>query len=52
MSPTRYALNQAPVVIMLENYRTGLIWKLMRSRPRIVRGLQRAEFEGGWLADI
>jgi hypothetical protein len=35
--------------MMIENYRTGFIWKLMQSCPFIVRGLRRAGFRGGWL---
>ena len=34
---------------MIENYRSGLVWKTMRKNPHIVRGLQRAGFTGGWL---
>ena len=28
-------LNQAPMVVMIENYRTGLIWKLFMSNPEL-----------------
>ena len=34
---------------MIENYRTGLIWDLMRRCPYLARGLERAGFRGGWL---
>jgi hypothetical protein len=34
---------------MIENYRTGLIWRLLRVNAYIVRGLCRAGFTGGWL---
>jgi hypothetical protein len=34
---------------MIENWRTGLIWKTMQRNPHIVRGLRRAGFAGGWL---
>jgi hypothetical protein len=34
---------------MIENYRSGFIWRLMRSCPDIVTGLRRAGFSGGWL---
>ena len=44
-----YGLDQGPIVMMIENYRSGLIWQLMRQCPHIVRGLQRAGFRGGWL---
>jgi hypothetical protein len=49
ISPWHYGLNQGPVVLMIENYRTGLIWRLMRTCPYIVTGLERAGFRGGWL---
>jgi hypothetical protein len=44
-----YGLDQGIAVLMIENYRSGLIWKLMRSSPPIRTGLKRAGFEGGWL---
>jgi hypothetical protein len=44
-----YGLDQGPIVMMIENYRSGLIWRLMRRCPYIVEGLRRAGFAGGWL---
>ena len=44
-----YGLTQGPIVAMIENYRSGLIWRLMQNDPVIRRGLQRAGFTGGWL---
>jgi hypothetical protein len=41
--------DQGPVVTMIENQRSGMIWEAMRSHPAIKRGLQRAGFTGGWL---
>ncbi len=38
-------LNQAPMVVMIENYRTGLIWKLFMSNPEISKGLIKLEAE-------
>ncbi len=49
LSQGYYSLDQGPVVLMIENYRTGLIWRLMRRCPYIVGGLLRAGFQGGWL---
>ncbi|MFI5256317.1 MAG: glucoamylase family protein [Gemmatimonadales bacterium] len=49
VSPAHYAINQGPVVLMVENYRSELIWRSMRRCPYIVDGLRRAGFEGGWL---
>jgi hypothetical protein len=34
---------------MIENYRTGLLWKLMRACEPLARGLKRAGFRNGWL---
>jgi hypothetical protein len=44
------SIDQGPIVAMIENYRSGLIWKLMQRHPHIRRGLERAGFTGGWLA--
>jgi len=49
VSPWHYGINQGPINPMIENYRTGLLWRLMRSCPYVVTGLQRAGFTGGWL---
>ena len=43
-------IDQGPIVLMTENHRSGLIWKVMRTNPYIVRGLCRAGFAGGWIA--
>lgn len=48
-SPWHFGLHQGPIVLMIENYRTGLIWRLMRACPPLARGLHRAGFAGGWL---
>jgi hypothetical protein len=40
----------AAVVLMIENYRTGLLWNIMRRCPPVVAGLQRTGFRGGWLS--
>ena len=42
-------IDQGALLAMIENCRSGLIWRIMRSNPYIVRGLQRAGFAGGWL---
>jgi len=44
-----YGLDQGPIIMMIENYRTEFIWRLMRRCPFIVTGLRRAGFSGGWL---
>ena len=42
-------LDQGPILAMIENYHSGLIWKYMRKSPYIRQGLIRAGFTGGWL---
>ncbi len=42
-------IDQGPIVLMLENYRSELIWSVMRESDIIVRGLCRAGFTGGWI---
>jgi hypothetical protein len=49
ISPHHYGINQGPIVIMIENSRTELVWRLMRACPYVVAGLRRAGFSGGWL---
>lgn len=43
------AIDQGPVVAMIENYRTGLLWKLFMSCPEVQKGLQKLDFESPWL---
>ena len=43
-------IDQGPILGMIENYRSELIWKYVRKSPYIRRGLERAGFTGGWLA--
>ncbi len=52
VSPVFCGLNQGPIVIMIENYLSGLVWQLMRSCRPIVAGLRAAGFTGGWLATV
>jgi hypothetical protein len=49
ITPFHFGIDQGPVILMIENYRTGLIWNIMRKSPYIVAGLRRAGFQGGWL---
>lgn len=49
-SPGCYGLEQGPIVLMIENHRSGLLWRSMKRCPHLVTGLRRAGFTGGWLA--
>lgn len=42
-------IDQGPIIAMIENYRSELVWRVMRNNPHIRRGLERAGFSGGWL---
>jgi len=43
------AIDEGPIVVMMENYRSGLIWKLFMSCPEIQKGLKKLGFESPWL---
>jgi hypothetical protein len=49
VSPGNFGLDQGIVVMMIENHRSELIWRLMRTCPYIRAGLLHAGFRGGWL---
>jgi hypothetical protein len=51
ISHNHFALDQGPVILMIENYRSELIWRLMRSCPYVATGLRRSGFRGGWLTE-
>jgi hypothetical protein len=44
-----FGLNEGPILMMIENFHTELIWKTIQQCPYMVKGLQRAGFRGGWL---
>lgn len=48
--PQRYlAIDQGPIVVMMENYRSAFIWKLFMSAPEIQTALRKLEFQSPWL---
>jgi hypothetical protein len=44
-------IDQGPILIQIENHRSGLVWELMKKNKYIQKGLERAGFSGGWLAE-
>jgi hypothetical protein len=44
VSPWVFGLNQGPIILMIENFQTGLIWNLVRKCEPITRGLRQAGF--------
>lgn len=48
--PQRYlAIDQGPVVVMMENYRSGLLWKLFMSCPEVQAGLKKLGFTSPYI---
>jgi hypothetical protein len=43
------AIDEGPIVVMIENYRSGLMWKLFMSCPEIKGGLKKLGFESTYL---
>ena len=42
-------IDQGPIVAMIENHRSGLVWNVMKRNEHVRRGLKRAGFTGGWI---
>lgn len=47
--PRYLAIDQGPIVVMMENYRTGLLWKLFMSSPEIQQGLTKLGFTSPYI---
>jgi hypothetical protein len=45
-------IDEGPILAMIENYRSDLVWRVMRRSPYLQQGLERAGFTGGWLAPL
>jgi hypothetical protein len=45
-----FGLDQGPIILMIENHRSGLLWARMKRCPYLVTGLRRAGFTNGWLS--
>jgi hypothetical protein len=43
------AIDQGPILLMIDNYRSGFVWDLMKRSPYLRAGLRKAGFSGGWL---
>jgi hypothetical protein len=49
VSRGEFGLDQGMTLLMIENYRSGLPWRLGRNNPFVRAGLCLAGFNGGWL---
>ena len=47
----RLGIDQGPIVAMIENYRSELVWKVMRQNPYVRQGLLKAGFRAPWLQE-
>lgn len=43
------AIDQGPIIVMIENYRSGLLWNLFTSAPEIKNGMRRLGFSAPYL---
>lgn len=43
-TPRYLAIDQGPIVVMIENYRSGLLWKLFMGAPEVKEGLRKLGF--------
>ncbi|MBD0285277.1 MAG: hypothetical protein ICV53_01885 [Flavisolibacter sp.] len=39
------AIDQGPIITMIENYRSGLLWNLFTSCPEVKNGLKKLGFQ-------
>jgi hypothetical protein len=51
ISPWIFGLNQGPIILMIENFQSELIWRTIRECRYIVEGLRRAGFRDGWVEE-
>jgi len=42
-------IDQGPILLMAENWRSALVWNTMKRNPYLRSGLDHAGFQGGWL---
>ena len=48
--PKKYlAIDQGPIVVMMENYRSALLWELFMSCPEIQAGLKKLGFQSPYI---
>jgi hypothetical protein len=50
-SDTYISIDQGPIVVMIENHRSGLLWKLFMSVPEVRTGLRRLGFSSPHLGE-
>ena len=49
--PKRYlGIDQGPIAVMIENGRSGLLWKLFMSCPEVIAGLKKLDYTSTYLS--
>ncbi len=43
------AIDQGPIIVMIENYRSGLLWRLFMSCPEVQKGLKKLDFQSPYI---
>ena len=51
VAESHLAIDQGPIVAMIENHRSALLWRLFMSCPEIRAALRRLDFESPWLSE-
>ena len=49
--PRYLAIDQGPIPVMVENYRSGLLWKLFMRNKEVLKGLQKLGFESPYIIE-
>ena len=49
VAKSHLAIDQGPIIVMIENYRSGLLWKLFMNCPEIQVGLKKLGFESPYI---
>ncbi|NOU46775.1 MAG: beta-glucosidase [Bacteroidales bacterium] len=50
--PNHYlAIDQGPAIVMIENYRSGLLWNMFMQNPDIQTGLKKLGFKSKWIKE-
>ena len=52
VAKSHLAIDQGPIIVMIENYRTGLLWNLFMSCPEIKTGLKKLGFESPHFSSV
>ncbi|SON55935.1 hypothetical protein HDIA_2394 [Hartmannibacter diazotrophicus] len=52
VAESHLAIDQGPIVVMIENHRSGLLWNLFMRNPDVQAGLRLLGFESPWIETV